>query len=331
MPDDRYINIEFVLLNYSNTRFTNYYWRIEGIDTGWIVQHDRTIRLTKLPYGTSLLHIKAQEPNGVWSKNDLQITLNVVRPIYLRLWFILMLLALATFLIYAVYKWRIRLLERENAKLDKIVFEKTNDLTTSLNQKEMLLKEIHHRVKNNLQIISSLLRLQSGTLSNHETKKILMEAENRVLAIALIHQKLYQNELNVVEMSKFSSDLFFRLKNVFDPLGKNIILVNKVESMKLNIDKAVPFGLILNELITNSFKHAFDHHPSPYIGIEIEKKDKNYILNYHDNGKGLPPEIKFEDGKTMGLMLISGLSKQLNGSATYYYKDGSNFVIEFES
>jgi two-component sensor histidine kinase len=331
MPDDRYINIEFALLNYSNTRFTNYYWRIEGIDTGWIVQHDRNIRLTRLPYGTSLLHIKARESSGAWSKNDLQITLDVVRPIYLRLWFRLMLMAIASFLIYAVYKWRIRLLERENAKLDKMVFEKTNDLTISLHQKEMLLKEIHHRVKNNLQIISSLLRQQSGTLSDHETKKILMEAQNRVLAIALIHQKLYQNELNVVEMSQFSSDLFFRLKNVFDPLGNNIILVNKVESMKLNIEKAVPFGLILNELITNSFKYAFDHQPSPYIGIEIEKNGKNYVLKYHDNGKGLSPKIKFEDGKTMGLRLISRLSEQLNGSATYYYKDGSNFIIAFES
>ncbi len=331
MPDDRYINIEFVLLNYSNTRFTNYYWRIEGIDTGWIVQQDRNIRLTRLPYGTSLLHIKAQEPNGTWSKNDLQITLDVVRPIYLRLWFISMLIAFATFVIYAVYKWRISLLKRENAKLDKLVFEKTNDLTISLNQKEMLLKEIHHRVKNNLQIIGSLLRLQLGTLNDNETKKILMEAQNRVSAIALIHQKLYQNESNVVEMSKFSSDLFFGLKNVFDPLGNNIILVNKVESMKLNIDKAVPFSLILNELITNSFKYAFDNHPSPQIGIEIEKKDKNYVLKYHDNGKGLSPEITFENSETMGLRLISGLSKQLNGSATYYYKDGSNFVIEFES
>lgn len=331
LPDDRYINIEFALLNYTNTRFTNYYWQIEGIDTGWIVQKDRNIRLTRLPYGTSILHIKAQASNGTWSKNDLQITLDVVRPFYLRIWFRLILIAFTSFLIYIGYKWRVRLLERENNKLDKIIFEKTNDLTTSLHQKEILLKEIHHRVKNNLQIISSLLRQQSGTLSDPETKKILMEGQNRVLAMALIHQKLYQNELNEVEMSKFSSDLFFQLKNVYDPLGSNILLVNEVESMKLNIDKAVPFGLILNELITNSFKYAFDHNPLPYIRIEIEKNKKNYVLKYHDNGKGLPSEIKFDEGKTMGLRLISRLSEQLNGSATYYYKDGSNFIIEFES
>ncbi len=331
LPDDRYLNIEFSLLNYNNTKLTKYYWHLDGIDTGWVEQNERNIRLTRLPYGSRMLHVKARAANGIWGKNELQITINVVKPIYLRDWFLVLLISLVVASVYSGYKWRVRLLEKENIKLDKIVSEKTRDLSISLDQKEVLLKEIHHRVKNNLQIISSLLRLQSGALNDPETKNILMEGQNRVLAMALIHQKLYQNELNEVEMGKFSSDLFFQLKNVFDPLGKNIILVNEIAIMKLNIDIAVPFGLILNELITNTFKYAFDHHPSPYIKIQVEKNNNSYVLKYHDNGKGLAPNINFEEGKTMGLRLISRLSEQLNGSAKYYYEDGSNFIIRFET
>ena len=331
-PDDRFVNIEFVLLNYTNTKYNNYYWKIDGIDTGWNIQKEGSIRLSRLPYGSRLLRIRAQEGNGSWSKNDLIYTIEVIKPLYLQTWFIISMIALLISGSFGIYKWRVSVLERENTRLDTIIREKTNDLTVSLGQKEILLKEIHHRVKNNLQVISSLLRLQSGSLDDPATKNILQECQNRVLTIALIHQKLYQNEeVSDVEIGLFSQELFLQLKMVFHTYSQNVTLKNQVNKILFNIDVAVPLALILNELITNSFKYAFTDVATPYVQLSIEQTGTSYTMVYFDNGNGLPPHINFENSKTLGLKLINRLSKQLKGKATYHYDGGSYFTINFKA
>ena len=210
--------------------------------------------------------------------------------------------------------------------------EKTEDLRLSLQQKEILLKEIHHRVKNNLQVISSLLRLQSHSVADEAAKSALLEGQNRVLSIALIHQKLYQDEkIDKVEFSTFADELFGQLNGVFRKPGVEVILINEVPEMFLSIDVAVPLGLILNELITNSFKYAFKEVARPSIILRFKKGAEQSVLTYADNGSGLPGGISIDRSKSLGLKLVSRLSKQLSGSATYMKSEFTIYFVEKQS
>lgn len=327
--NDRFFTVEFSLLNYTNQNQTLYYWKIDGFDTGWNIQRDRTIRLSRLPYGKMKLRIKAQEANGNWSKNELIIDLDVITPVYLRLWFIITAISVVLLIIIATYRWRLYLLTQENIRLDKVVKEKTNDLMHSLNQKEILLKEIHHRVKNNLQVISSLLRLQARTVNDDAARNALLESQNRVTSIALIHQKLYQNSnLDNVDFSKFANDLFSHIDNVYAKPDTKVKFVNNISNFLLKIDFAVPLALILNELLTNSYKHAFSNNPSPVIEIKFDKATDKFFLIYSDNGPGMPEGADPVSSRSMGAKLVYRLSMQINGKATFVNDNGLKCVIE---
>jgi len=330
-PDDRFFNLEFSLLNFADPAHNLYYWKIDEIDANWNIQKDRNIRLGHLPYGDYLLHVKAQGADGGWSRNELAVRIIVVKPLYLRTWFLIITVIVVILLAIGGYRWRIYLLERENKRLDKVIRDKTEDLRISLHEKELLLKEIHHRVKNNLQVISSLLRLQAGSVRDEAAKAALLESQNRVLSIALIHQKLYQDhQIDKVELSAFADDLFHQLNNVFGP-GIKVAFTNKLPKTLLNIDTAIPLGLMLNELTTNSFKYAFNDALAPSIILELEYSDARYTLVYCDNGPGLPEGINLGVVKSLGLRLVNSLSKQLHGDVKYIKNNtGGCFMISFK-
>lgn len=215
---------------------------------------------------------------------------------------------------------------REKNKSDKL----HKSLQGSLSEKEVLMKEIHHRVKNNLQVISSLLRLQASTVDDTAAKEALTESQNRVLSIALIHQKLYQDEkTDKIEFGTFADELFEQVKKVFGRTVIPVRFINSITNSSLTIDSAVPLGLILNELITNSFKYAFVNNIQPMISIDIKPNGDHYQMIYYDNGSGLPAKINFEKSETLGLKLINRLSKQLKGNAIYKYENGCKFYINF--
>ncbi|MBL7690880.1 MAG: hypothetical protein JNM41_04745 [Flavipsychrobacter sp.] len=330
-PEDRFFTLEFALLNF-HQKGTLYYWKIDEADTGWNVQLDRTIRLSRLPYGKSTLHIKAQEANGNWSRNELSIKIVVQKPLYLQPWFGVLVTLAVIAIIVVMYRWRVDQLAKENLRLDKVVKEKTNDLQRSLNQKDLLLKEIHHRVKNNLQVISSLLRLQARSVDDQGARDALIEGQNRVASIALIHQKLYQNEdLDKVEFSKFVDDLYHHLQGVFNDNSPRVTLLNKIPICFFDIDRAVPLALILNELFTNSYKYAVAGNPAPQISLSITVSAGRTILEYADNGPGLPDALLTAPPVTLGLKLISRLCTQINARVSYHNNSGLVCVIEFKN
>jgi two-component sensor histidine kinase len=328
-PDDRFFTLEFALLNF-HQKGTLYYWKIDEADTGWNVQLDRTIRLSRLPYGKSTLHIKAQEANGNWSRNELSISIFVEKPLYLQPWFGVLFTLFVITIIVIIYRWRVDALAKENTRLDSVVKEKTNDLQRSLNQKDLLLKEIHHRVKNNLQVISSLLRLQARSVDDQGARNALIEGQNRVASIALIHQKLYQNEdLDKVEFSKFVDDLYHHLEGVFNSDARHVKLVNKIPICFFDIDRAVPLALILNELFTNSYKYAVAGNPHPQISVSITQSPEHTTLEFADNGPGLPAPLLTAPPVTLGLKLISRLCTQINARVSYHNNNGLVCVIQF--
>ena len=196
----------------------------------------------------------------------------------------------------------------------------------------MLLKEIHHRVKNNLQIISSLLDLQSNTVEDASALSALEDGQSRVRSMALIHQFLYQNEdIGRISFSSYANDLTRQIASLHANASP-VTVALKDSNVMLDIDTAIPVGLILNELATNAFKYGFKNHTNGTLQIRLsELTPGNFELLVADNGPGLPADFDFDKTRTLGLRLVRRLSKQLYGTAEYELNDGAQFRVCFKS
>ena len=217
------------------------------------------------------------------------------------------------------------LLEKEN------ITRKTAEeqALSSLNHREILLSEIHHRVKNNLAIVTALIELQTFYIEDEKTVQILKESQNRIKSIALLHEKLYENNsLKNVDISLYTNELINFIKHSLSNREKIIKIHSDVEKINLEMERAMPFGLLLNELITNSYKHAFINKNAGNIWLTLNEEDNHYILKYEDDGPGFQTNSDTKT-KTLGLKLIESFCTQLNGN--FNYKTISNrIVFEFE-
>ena len=204
-----------------------------------------------------------------------------------------------------------------------------NKLKASLKEKEVLLKEIHHRVKNNLQIISSLLRLQCGYIKDKQALDIFQDSQNRVRAMALIHENLYQTkDLAKIEFSEYIRKLKNNLVRCYNI--KNIDIDTSIEKLYLKLDTAIPCGLIINELISNSMKHAFKNSDEGKIYVEFITLQKGkYSLSVSDDGIGVTENIDSLKKQSLGLELVWNLVEQLEGTIVYNSKLGTSFRITF--
>lgn len=211
-------------------------------------------------------------------------------------------------------------------------------LNASLEEKEVLLKEIHHRVKNNMQVISSLLNLQSGRIKNEEILEMFKESQDRIRSMSLIHERLYQSQdLARIDFSHYIENLANHLFQSYRIDPETVGLVTDVRDVSLDINKAIPCGLIINELVSNSLKYAF-----PQARAEEKKKAKKGEINislasengkisllYKDNGVGLPEDLNIETADSFGLQLVTALVAQLNGEIEIKKKPGATFKITF--
>jgi two-component sensor histidine kinase/putative methionine-R-sulfoxide reductase with GAF domain len=204
-------------------------------------------------------------------------------------------------------------------------------LRDSLHEKEMLLKEIHHRVKNNLQVVSSLLNLQSGYINDAHVQEIFQDSQNRVRSMALIHEKLYRSKnLAEIDLGEYVRELAMFLFSSYKAAGRGITLKVQAANVYLGIDSAVPCGLIINELISNSLKHAFPAGRSGEIYLELScQTDNQTMLTIRDTGVGFPPELDFRETNSLGLQLVNTLVDQLDGKIDLQRNHGSQFKITF--
>lgn len=205
-------------------------------------------------------------------------------------------------------------------------------LKVSLNEKESLLKEVHHRVKNNLQIISSLLRLQSDYIEDEKALTSFKDSQNRIRSMALIHEKLYQSrDVSNINLIEYIRDLVSHLLRSYTATSQFVNLKIDANDIWLNIDTAIPCGLIINELVSNSLKHAFPQ-PSPdnEISISIHLADGNlFRLIVSDNGIGFPQGLDFRDTDSLGLQLVCTFTEQLEGAIELDRNHGTAFIITF--
>lgn len=202
-------------------------------------------------------------------------------------------------------------------------------IKASLNEKETLLKEIHHRVKNNLQIISSLLRLQSRRIDNRQTIELVSESQNRVKSMALVHEQLYQSSnLAEVNLQKYIQTLTSNLLSSYSINSHRINLAIDVEPISLGVDLAIPCGLIINELISNCLKYAFPKGRVGKINVNLHSGENNcFILIIKDNGVGLPAKLQPHTANTLGLQLVHRLTRQLGGEIRINRDQGTEFQI----
>lgn len=241
---------------------------------------------------------------------------------------------------YGEYTYLVNMLpvknEKEQIFAGMVVFQDITEqknvekkLKASLKEKEVLLKEIHHRVKNNLQVISSLLNLQSSYINEKRIKQILKESQSRVKTMALIHEKLYQTEtISNINFSEYLNKLVNYLYQSYYQ-GNNINFRIKAENIYFDLEKAIPLGLLINEVLSNSLKYAFENQKNGEIFIIIKNKGLEFELIVGDNGVGLPDNFDFRTAKTLGMQLIISLAEQLEGQINLERNKGTKYIINF--
>jgi two-component sensor histidine kinase/ligand-binding sensor domain-containing protein len=329
--------------------------KLDGQESEWSSPTgNNEVTFSNLAAGRSYTFmVRAISSTGVAGNQVAAFSFHIRAPWWQTWWFYTLsaLVLLAAF--YFFIQARERVLLERNEKLEDTVKQRTATIAQQkqtvelaltekeslLKEKEVLLKEIHHRVKNNLQTISSMLMLQGEVLKDDLAQKAILESQSRVRSIALVHQKLYQTEgLEKVELGGFLNDLVGQITSLFHHEANQVNIQLLVPPTNVLIDKAIPLGLILNELLTNSLKYAFPGNAPGTITIEVmaQEGDENknttsrkVKLLYRDSGKGFDFNEKAAAGGTLGVELITLLSEQIGASIQYSNTNGSEFIFIF--
>lgn len=206
-------------------------------------------------------------------------------------------------------------------------------LNQNIKDKEVLLAEVHHRVKNNLAVITSLLNLKMGNVNNNYTRDVLLECRNRVMSMSLIHEKLYKSEnISKVDFKKYIVDLVNEIRYSYPDKKNQIIFNTQCDDVLMDLGKAIPCGLLLNELITNSVKYAFlGADEKGNVVINVSRSGDRVLLNYSDNGKGFDVKSSKEKSDSLGMVLIESLTEQLDAIGGYEDNSGKKFSIRFSA
>jgi two-component sensor histidine kinase len=235
----------------------------------------------------------------------------------------IIIMVIVTGLVYNLY--------RNKQKSNKEINEKKLALEQLVRDKEWLVKEIHHRVKNNFHIVASLLEIQSSYLKNKEALSAIKESQHRIHSMSIIHQKLYQSEtLSTIHMPEYIYELVEYLRESY-AIRQNIVFSLQIDNIELNHASAITLGLILNEAITNAIKYAFANSEDGKIAISLTHiSDSQLLLDIADNGRGLPDDFDSRLGASMGMELLQGLTDDLGGSFAIETRDGTHIKVIFD-
>lgn len=220
---------------------------------------------------------------------------------------------------------------RNKQRINKVINEKNLALEQLVKDKEWLVKEIHHRVKNNFHIVASLLEIQSSYLKNKEALSAIKESQHRIHSMSIIHQKLYQSEtMSTIHMPEYIYELVEYLRESYS-IRENVGFSLQIENIELNHGSAITLGLILNEAITNAIKYAFAKTEDGKISISLTHiSDSQLLLSIADNGRGLPANFESKIGASMGMELLQGLTDDLGGSFSIETNEGTHIKVIFD-
>lgn len=259
----------------------------------------------------------------------------MVSPFRFSIWFWILVFAGVIFLTALIVWMYYKKLESE--RLKNLVEERTQHLMTAIKDREILVKEIHHRVKNNLAMIIGLLELQASNSKDETTTNTLRDSILRIYSMSLVHEKLYSNnQLTAVDVKFYITDLIQMISHSMNLNQKDIRIETSIDDFKLSLDHGITCGLLMNELVTNAVKHAFNGNSKGVIEISFLKNGNVKTMQVRDNGNGLPDEYrnlgKFHEKElvSLGLSLVQTLTKQLEGSLEIESdNDGTQFTIIF--
>jgi len=207
------------------------------------------------------------------------------------------------------------------------------EIEERIHEKDTLLKEVHHRVKNNLQTVSSLLSLQSRGIKDEKVKNLIKSSQNRVISMAMVHEMLYmRDDLSKIDYKSYVEELSEYLVKSVKGADSNVKVNINIPQIELGIDTAIPLGLLINEALTNALKYGIKGNTQGEIHIELKKiADKDYVLNIGDNGVGFSEDVNFKNTRSLGLKLIHNLARQLKGSIIRdFSKKGTNYIVNFK-
>ena len=221
---------------------------------------------------------------------------------------------------------------RNKKRLNALLDSKNQMIETSLKEKEVLLREIHHRVKNNLQIISGLLELQESLHNDENVKSVVHEAQGRIKTMSIIHEMLYQtDDLAHIRFSDYLNRLVQAIHGGFSQQKWQVEHEISDGGQTFSIDTIIPLGLMLNELVSNSYKYAFSNDKTNKLTVKLQEiAPGEFQMNYQDNGPGMPEENSSLESQSFGLKLVKMLTRQLRGNVSYQYNAGSEFIIKFK-
>lgn len=333
-----HLTFSYAGIHLQSPQSTRYQFMLVGFDSTWqpaTYTSATQFTYTNLPAGTYTFRVRASNGDGRWSEVPAESgTITILPsppPLWRTWWFItLSFLVVGGLLLFIILNRTARI--KANRKLlEAEVRERTLEISRQNEEKTVMLKEIHHRVKNNLQVISSLLNLQADGITDKRVLTLFEDCRHRVNSMALIHEKMYQsNNLVNIDIRSYIDELIRSLIDAYDT-NKTIHLHTDIEDHPFRIDTIVPLGLILNEIISNSLKYAFEEMTEGDLYISLHKQKGNkFILEVSDNGKGIPAHIKFEDAETLGMQLIHMLSGQINGKVVVNHEKGTKYTIVFE-
>jgi two-component sensor histidine kinase/ligand-binding sensor domain-containing protein len=333
--NQNHLTFEYSGMHLNNTAATRYQFMLSGFDQDWQPVSGKTeITYSNLPPGEYVFLVKAANSQGVWNKEPVRSCLITILPppppFWKTWWFFLFATLVIGGVLFYLIVVRTRIIRRQKEELETEVQERIREISKQNEEKTLMLKEIHHRVKNNLQVISSLLNLQSDAISDPHVMSLFEDCRNRVNSMALIHQKMYQSKNLVnIDIRNYIDELLHSLIDAYDT-SKTIRLITDIEEHPFSIDTIVPMGLILNEIISNSLKYAFEDRDSGELHVSLKKTTGNhFLLKISDNGKGMPVDFDLDAAQTLGLQLITMLSDQINGKVELKNYQGAHFAISF--
>lgn len=326
-PGVHNIQINYTSINFSNPKTIRFSYRLQGLSNEWHqIENQRTAYFSTLSPGDYTFEVQSSQ-YGITS-NISSINFKVMPFFYQTWWFRLSSLILIFLAGFAAKQLHTK--SKEEEKLKKLVDERTKVLQQTLNEKDVLVNEIHHRVKNNLAIISALMELQAGFSENKELKDILNDNQSRIKSIASIHEFLYQLEsFSELNFKKVLEKLLADISDIYAS-DKKISFQTEIEPVKLNVNQAIPLALLINEMISNSYKHAFPNKDQGTITIRLKEDAEHVHVEVRDNGIGFSSTKNPDTSTYLGLKLIQVQTKQLNANLNHINENGTVYQIEFE-
>jgi two-component sensor histidine kinase len=329
--DQNHLMFEFTAISNILPEKNSYSYRLEGFDADWSpFNTSSSVSYSNLPPGNYIFKVRARNCDGVLSEGIAEFAF-VIAPAFWQTWWFYSLIVLTV--VYIIYKYNSTLRRQSsihNNLLEQRVEMRTREIMRQKEEKDILLQEVHHRVKNNMQVITSLLNIQSWYIKDPESLKLIDESKHRIKSMALIHEKLYESkEFTKVNISDYVDSLVTELISAYG-INQEIVIDKRIETENFTIDTVIPLGLLINEVISNSLKYAFENKVNGTILIELSLKGDSYHLIIGDNGSGIPKDSLSRESATLGIELIKLLTDQLNGTVEILDRPGTYYLVIFK-